>query len=185
MILTKTTMFVFVNRIGWEYLPAKVLPLDVYEDTRPPRRSNIEMILPRDLRQRMLRKEWEVTQSQIASAVRTNIKVKNQRRTTVQNLGKSTKMEEAMESASKGFAGLLGRSTDKKMKKLEKQMEKAEKARKQQIMEQSMGGEEQPEDTVPIDAEENDEEAENRDVTNSNRGAIVATEEDDDETADA
>lgn len=138
--------------ISWEYLPAKVLPLEVYEGGRPPRRSNIEMILPRDLRQRMLRKDWDVTQSQIAAAVRTNIKVKNQRRTTVQNLGKSTKVEEAMESASKGLvSGLFGRSTDKQVKKLEEQAKKAELARKQQQLEESMSQEDEPETTLPLD----------------------------------
>jgi len=165
--------------ISWEYLPAKVLPLDVYEDSRPPRRSNIEMILPRDLRQRMLRKDWDITQSQIAAAVRTNIKVKNQRRTTVQNLGKSTKMEEAMESASKGLvSGLFGRSTDKKVKKLEQQAKAAEQARKQKQLEHSMAGEDEPETTVPMDVEVGDhsDAGDSMDVEESKR-AIVAHEE--------
>ena len=96
-------MFVFFivrpRRISWDYAPSITLPVEDYEDNRPPRRSNIEMVLPRDLRQRTLRKEWDVTQNQIAAAVRTNIKIKNQRRTTINNLGKSTKIEEAFDRA--------------------------------------------------------------------------------------
>jgi hypothetical protein len=108
-----------------------VLPLDHYENTRPPRRSNFEMVLPRDIRQSMLRKEWGVTQSQIAAAVRTNIKVKNQRRTTVNNLSKGSKVEEALEKASrKVMKGFLMRNTNRELEKLEKQRQLAENQRK-------------------------------------------------------
>jgi hypothetical protein len=89
------------------------------------------MILPRDVRQSMLRKEWGITQSQIASAVRTNIKVKNQRRTTVNNLSKSSRVEEAFENATrKVMKGLLLKNTNKELDKLEKQAKEAEKQRK-------------------------------------------------------
>ncbi|KAL7579500.1 hypothetical protein ACA910_007877 [Epithemia clementina (nom. ined.)] len=117
--------------ISWEYAPSTTLSLDDYEDGRPPRRTNIEMILPRDLRQRMLRKEWDVTQSQIAAQVRTNIKIKNQRRTTVNNLDKSNKVEEAVESARKFLsAKVFRKGTEKELRALQEQMELAEKARK-------------------------------------------------------
>lgn len=89
------------------------------------------MILPRDVRQGMLRKEWGVTQSQIASAVRANIKIKNQRRTTVNNLSKSTRVEEAFENATrKVMKGLLLKNTNKELDKLEKQAREAEEQRK-------------------------------------------------------
>ena len=119
-------------RISWEYYPDPVkLSVEEYEDTRPPRRSNYEMILPRDVRQSMLRKEWGVTQSQIASAVRTNIKIKNQRRTTVNNLSKSSRVEEAFENATrKVMKGLLLKNTNKELDKLEKQAKEAEEQRK-------------------------------------------------------
>lgn len=86
------------------------------------------MILPRDVRQGMLRKEWGVKQSEIASAVRNNIKVKNQRRTTVNNLSKSSKVEEAMENATrKVMKGLfLKKSTDKEVEKLLEASKKTE-----------------------------------------------------------
>lgn len=89
------------------------------------------MILPRDVRQSMLRKEWGVTQSQIASAVRANIKIKNQRRTTVNNLSKSSRVEEAFENATrKVMKGLLLKNTNKEFDKLEKQAKEAEEQRK-------------------------------------------------------
>jgi hypothetical protein len=120
-----------------------VLPLDHYENTRPPRRSNFEMVLPRDSRQSMLRKEWGVTQSQIAAAVRTNIKVKNQRRTTVNNLSKGSKVEEALEKASrKVMKGFLMRNTTREFEKLEKQRQLAENQRKK--LEGEMPGDVEP-----------------------------------------
>jgi hypothetical protein len=48
----------------------------------------------------MLKREWGVLQKQIADLVRPNVKIKNhQRKATVNDLGKATKMEEFMESA--------------------------------------------------------------------------------------
>jgi hypothetical protein len=47
----------------------------------------------------MLKREWGVSQKQIADLVRPNVKIKNQRKATVNDLGKATKMEEFMESA--------------------------------------------------------------------------------------
>lgn len=88
------------------------------------------MILPRDVRQGMLRKEWGVSQSQIASAVRNNIKVKNQRRTTVNNLSKSSRMEEAFENATrKVMKGFLMKNTSKELDKLQKDAKMAEEQR--------------------------------------------------------
>ena len=74
--------------------------LEDYENTRPPRRSHFEMVLPRKVRQDMLRREWDVTQRQIAESVRRNIKIKNQRKSTFQNLGVQG-VEEAVEEAAR------------------------------------------------------------------------------------
>lgn len=143
--------------ISWEYAEAICLPLDAYEGSRPPRRSNLEMILPREFRQRMLKRDWEVTQTQIAAAVRANIKIKNQRRTTVNNLGKSTKIEETVEGLSKGLMRgiFLGKSTDYQVKKLEKQMEAVEQARKQLVSEEKVTEDDcddyEVEETLPIE----------------------------------
>ena len=80
----------------------------------------------------MLRKEWDISQSQIAAAVRANIKIKNQRRTTVNNLSKSSRVEEAFENATrKVMKGLLLRNTTKELDKLEKQAKMAEEQKKE------------------------------------------------------
>jgi hypothetical protein len=135
---------VYSNRIAWDYDPeTKIVTVDQYEDNRPPRRSNFEMVLPRDVRQNMLKKEWDVSQGQIAAAVRSNIKIKNQRRSTVNNLGKAGKMEEIMESAGKNFMRglMLKKSTSRQVEDLEKQYGEAEKRRSQSKLELQMADE--------------------------------------------
>jgi hypothetical protein len=101
------------------------------------------MVLPRAVRQEMLKKEWDVSQGQIAAAVRSNIKIKSQRRSTVNNLGKATKMEEMMENAGKKvFRGImLKKGTSKQLQDLEKQYEESEKRRSQAKLEMQMADE--------------------------------------------
>jgi predicted ribosome quality control (RQC) complex YloA/Tae2 family protein len=91
----------------------------------------------------MLKKEWDVSQGQIAAAVRSNIKIKNQRRSTVNNLGKASKMEEMMENAGKKvLRGLMfKKGTSKELEDLEKQYEEAEKRRSQTKLELQMADE--------------------------------------------
>jgi len=87
--------------ISWEYNILGDMNLDEYERTRPPRRVQKEMVIPRRLREDMLRYEWNASRKEITESIRRNVRVKNQRRTTINNLGKATKFEEAMESASR------------------------------------------------------------------------------------
>ena len=132
------------HSISWEYDPnTKTLSIDEYEKNRPARRSHIEMVLPRSVRTSMLRKEWDVTQRQIADAVRTNIKVKNQRRATVNNLDKADKVEEAMENAGRKLMRglLLKKSTSQQVADLERQWQEAERQRKNAALQQQMAGE--------------------------------------------
>lgn len=98
--------------ISWEYYPhVKILLLDDYETYRPNRRSTHEMILSRELRDAMLRRDWDVSRAEIAAAIRDTIKIKNQRRQTVQNLNKD-KVEELFEGASKKiFRSLMFKSS--------------------------------------------------------------------------
>lgn len=124
--------------IAWEYDPeTTVISLDRYEDMRPPRRAHFEMVLPRDVRQRMLRYDWDVSQNQIANAVRTNIKIKNQRRQTVTNLDKHSKVEELLETAGRSFVRkiMFKKSTRKEMEDLDKKMDEVKKIRAQHQME--------------------------------------------------
>jgi len=143
------------NSISWDYDPnTKTLSIDEYEKSRPARRSHIEMVLPRSVRDRMLRKEWDIPQRQIAEAVRNNIKIKNQRRATVNNLNKADKMEELMESAGKKLMRglLLKKSTGQQVAELERQWEQAEKVRKQAALTDQM------KDEYDDEADCNDEE---------------------------
>lgn len=76
------------------------MTVDGYEKTRPPRKSQFEMIIPREERQEILIHDWKVPQLSIADAVRSNIRAKNQRRRTVNNLGSMLSVvEEVVESA--------------------------------------------------------------------------------------
>ncbi|GKY94709.1 hypothetical protein MPSEU_000436400 [Mayamaea pseudoterrestris] len=118
--------------ISWEYDPnTKVVSVDQYEDNRPPRRRHFEMCLPRSVRQEMLRKDWDVTQTQIANAVRNNIKVKNQRRVTVSNLGKAAKFEEILERTQRSLKrGLFfQKSTTQQAEDLRRRAEDMERLR--------------------------------------------------------
>jgi hypothetical protein len=125
------TSFIFNHSISWEYSQANTISIDQYEDNRPPRRSHFEMILPRTVRQDMLRKEWDVTQTQIANAVRNNIKIKNQRRATVGNLGKASKFEELLEKTQRGLKRgiFFQKSTSQQAADLRKQLEDMERMR--------------------------------------------------------
>ena len=57
------------------------------------------MVLTREERENLLENVWNVPRSEICTAVRSTLKLKNQRRTTVTNLSSSTKFEEVLESA--------------------------------------------------------------------------------------
>jgi hypothetical protein len=70
------------------------------------------MVLTRQEREELLL-NWGVSFDDIIDAIRTNIRVKNQRRQTVTNLGKADRFEEALENATRRIkrAFLLRRST--------------------------------------------------------------------------
>lgn len=114
--------------IGWEYDPnVFIMDTDTYEDQRPQRRRHLDLVLSRDARQHILKEEWHITQSQIAASVRANVKIKMQRRATVNNLHKLGRMEELLESAQRKIKrGLLFRkSTGTLVAEMDKQREKA------------------------------------------------------------
>eukprot|EP00543_Licmophora_paradoxa_P003119 CAMPEP_0202456352 /NCGR_PEP_ID=MMETSP1360-20130828/13626_1 /ASSEMBLY_ACC=CAM_ASM_000848 /TAXON_ID=515479 /ORGANISM="Licmophora paradoxa, Strain CCMP2313" /LENGTH=338 /DNA_ID=CAMNT_0049076135 /DNA_START=675 /DNA_END=1691 /DNA_ORIENTATION=+ len=120
--------------IDWEFNPKSlVMSVDGYEKRRPPRKSQFEMVLPREERQEMLMDEWRISQTQIASAVRANIKAKNQRRRTVNNLGKMTKIEEISESVQRKTLRLvtLQKSASRQVKEMNKKSEAADAQRRQ------------------------------------------------------
>jgi len=84
--------------LGWKYQECTTVSLDKFESFRGPRRSQFEMLIPRDKRQEMLVREWNTPPQQCARAVRENMKTKSQRRRTIENLG-FEKFDTALESA--------------------------------------------------------------------------------------
>jgi hypothetical protein len=113
-------------RIGWAHGDARVVDLNYYEDARPYRRKTLGMVLTREEREAILL-HWGVSFNEIIDSIRTNIKVKNQRRQTVTNLGKVQRLEEAFESASRKLkrALLLKRRTGDIAKELRQQADTA------------------------------------------------------------
>lgn len=72
--------------------------VDDYETARPRRRQLLELILTRQEREELLL-EWGASFQQIIDSIRSNIKVKNQRRRTVNNSDRYDRWEEAVENA--------------------------------------------------------------------------------------
>ena len=93
------------------------------------------MILPRIAREDLLRYEWNASRKEIIESVRRNVRVKNQRRTTINNLGKATKFEEAMESASRKLKRLVKgqKAIRKQVRDLEEQIEMTNRRRSKLI----------------------------------------------------
>ena len=129
--------------ISWEYNVVGALPLEEFETSRPPRRSHFEMVLPRQVRQDMLRKEWDVTQQQIAASVRRNVRIKNQRKSTVNNLGKASLMEELWESEGRKLRRFLTfqKPVSKQVQALEIKVNEAQRRRSQLALEIQMSSE--------------------------------------------
>ena len=120
------------------------ISLDDYEDSRPPRRIRQEMVLPRDFREDVLLHEWDFSRRDITDSIRQNVKIKNQRKTTVNNLGKATKFEEAMESATRKLKRFVTRkkSVHKQVKDLEAQIDLTNQKRSKLLyLEQDMSQE--------------------------------------------
>mmetsp|Transcript_41121 Transcript_41121/g.99090 ORF Transcript_41121/g.99090 Transcript_41121/m.99090 type:complete len:288 (+) Transcript_41121:111-974(+) len=148
--------------ISWEYKPLREVPVETYEESRPSRRSQMEMVLPRKLRSEMLKKDWAITQRQIAEAVRRNVKIKNQRRTTVNNLGKASNVEIMMEKFSRKVKRtlLFQKSVSKQCKELEAKHNEAQRMRKQQMLEAQMADEYE---TVEVHSDLSNKEADAKD----------------------
>lgn len=90
----------------------------------------------------MLR-EWAVTQREIAESVRRNVKVKNQRKATVNNLNKATKMEEALESLSRKMKRLVlfQKPVSAQVKDLEAQLDESQRRRSKLLLQMQMAQE--------------------------------------------
>jgi hypothetical protein len=106
-----------------------MIDVNSYELARSYRKSSVRLILSREEREALLL-NWGASFHDIVESVRGNIKVKNQRRQTVTNLGRTEKIEEAFESATRKLkrALLLRRSTGNKVKRLQEQANLAQSA---------------------------------------------------------
>jgi len=86
--------------IGWAHGNTRFVNIDNYEHSRSGRRTQKKLVLNRQSREALLA-YWDVPVNEIVEAIRGNVRVKNQRRQTVTNLGKVEKLEEAFESATR------------------------------------------------------------------------------------
>jgi len=125
----------FLFSIDWQHTEEVYLDLDEYETSKSPPRTSSQMVLPRAHREAMLKKNWGVKQTQIAHAVRQNLKVKNQRRTTVMNLGRYEQAEIAAENMKRTFTSDI----DKEVAALEAQRLEVERIRRTMETQRMMG----------------------------------------------
>jgi hypothetical protein len=91
--------------IGWRYKKGGKMLVDEWEIQRGEIRKGNQMVLPRHVRDNLLR-ELGYAQSDIADATRTALKAKNQRKQTVNSLGVAG-AEEAVEKATRGIRSIL------------------------------------------------------------------------------
>ena len=106
-----------------------MVDVDSFESTRTYQKSASYLILSREEREALLL-NWGASFHDIIESVRGNLKIKNQRRQTVTNLGKIERIEEAFESATRKLksALMLRRSTGNKVKRLQEQANLAQSA---------------------------------------------------------
>ena len=123
------TFTILWKRIGWKYNEARVIDIEAFESARRFKRSGSRLVLSREEREALLL-NWGASFHDIVESVRGNIKIKNQRRQTVTNLGKVERIEEAFESATRKLksALMLRRSTGNKLKQLQEQANLAQSA---------------------------------------------------------
>ena len=109
--------------------------MDEYERERGPRRSEPEMIIPRSVRHYMLKEEWQVSRTEITESVREMMRVKYQRRSTINNL-KVTRFEEIMENVMGVIKRAIGckKPVDTQVEILEQQAEEAQRVVREQRM---------------------------------------------------
>ncbi|KAG7360218.1 hypothetical protein IV203_035317 [Nitzschia inconspicua] len=91
--------------IGWRYKRGGSLSIDEWEHRRGQLRRPNELLLPKNVRESML-KDLGYSQQDIAAAIRHILKSKNRRKQTVDNLG-AEPMEEVVESARRRVMSIL------------------------------------------------------------------------------
>jgi hypothetical protein len=104
-----------------------VVDIDTYEESRPNRKFSSRLILSREQREELLL-NWGASFHDIVESIRGNLKIKNQRRQTVTNLGKIERIEEAFESATRKLKRALLLRKDHKVKRIQEQANLAQSA---------------------------------------------------------
>ena len=94
------SLCLFENRIGWNHDAPSVSNVDDYEESRGPRKVNMEFVLDRTEREALLL-EWDVDTKTIAASTRAANKAKAERKQTIINSRKLSKLEAVMELTSK------------------------------------------------------------------------------------
>lgn len=94
------------NRIGWNYDASQVSDIDDFEESRGPRKVNMEFVLNRSEREALL-SEWNIDMKIIAASTRAATKAKFERKQTIINSRKLSKLEAMMETTSKKLKNTL------------------------------------------------------------------------------
>jgi len=103
--------------LSWNYnQETEMLTVDKYESERGERRLRYELIVPRHLREQILKMECGVSRTEIASCIREINKIKAGRRQTTNNLNFAG-VEEKAERLKRTFGKIVGlrKSNDKNM----------------------------------------------------------------------
>jgi hypothetical protein len=91
----------YIYSIGWGYGNERIISLDQYEQKKVKANKRPKnLMLTRKAREDLLL-EWGISFHDIIDSIRTNVKVKNQRRRTVNAIGTYDRWEEVMETASR------------------------------------------------------------------------------------
>lgn len=111
--------------IGWAHTETKIMTIDYYQSHKVVRRSQMQMVLSRTERQRLLL-NWGASGPEVVDSIRANIRVKNQRRRTVNNLGTYDKIEEKLQNVSRKlkYALLLQTPTSQVVRRLQSEHER-------------------------------------------------------------
>uniref|UniRef100_A0A7S2VI43 Uncharacterized protein n=1 Tax=Entomoneis paludosa TaxID=265537 RepID=A0A7S2VI43_9STRA len=119
-----SNIFVYNISLGWSYGKENSIEIDEYESNRKPRRSQIDLVLTRQEREEILL-DWGASFQEIVDSIRSNIRQKNQRRHTVNTLGRYDKWEEMMESAGRRLKRtiLLQKTSGQRAKELSAQVQ--------------------------------------------------------------
>lgn len=93
--------------LGWRFAPERAFKIDSFEAYRhKSRRSHRQLLLPRRVRERILF-DLGYSPTDMAKAVRSSIRSKNQRKQTINNLGAAAKIEERLETAGRKMKNLF------------------------------------------------------------------------------